>query len=83
MGIPIGACGIELNNTSIIKLKEAREIIDSINPICRLGLDGGVNKKTFPRIIKIVDEIVIGSLLTCKNNLSAQWTKLKSATKNT
>jgi len=81
MGIPIGTCRMKLDNISIPRLKQAKQFINLINPLCRLGLDGGVNKKTFPRIVRIADEVVIGSLLTDKSNLSDQWIKLKSAVK--
>lgn len=44
------------------KVKAVREMIDELNPLCRLEVDGGINGKTAPVVVEAgADTLVAGS----------------------
>lgn len=81
MGIPVATCGLQPDQSMIDRLTSTIQLIAKCNPRCRLGLDGGVNAMTFPRLIQLVDELVIGSLLLQTDDIVAQWVTLTSMAK--
>jgi len=81
MGIPVATHGLQLNEGVFSRLLGMKEFIAKSNQRCRLGLDGGVNATTFPKLTSLVDELVIGGLLLNADDVVAQWAKLTSMTK--
>lgn len=81
MGIPVATHGLQPDQSILTRLVSIKRLIAKCNQHCRLGLDGGVNATTFPRLIKIVDELVVGSLLLHTNDIVAQWATLTSMAK--
>ncbi len=63
------------------RVDQVRAILQEFNQTCRIGIDGGVNDKTFPRMARLADELVVGSLLLHADNLALQWSKLQHIAK--
>ncbi len=76
MGTPLGTHEHPLENSTINKLKHIRETINLYGHNCKLGIDGGINEKTFLNLTELTDEIVIGSLLFNSPNIYSQWNTL-------
>lgn len=81
MSIPVATFGFMPDKTTIDRLANASQLIAEYNPLCRLGLDGGVNATTFPQMITWVDELVVGSLLLDADDIVTQWASLTSLAK--
>ncbi|HLC94938.1 MAG TPA: hypothetical protein VJH89_00485 [Patescibacteria group bacterium] len=77
MGIPVATHGLLPDGSTKLRLMEIRQLIRAHESQCRLGLDGGVNEKTFPQFVGLVDELVIGGLLFHSSNVLHQWQTLQ------
>jgi len=76
MGIPVATYGLQPDQSTLNRITSVDLMIDKCNPQCRLGLDGGINATTFPQLVNLVDELVLGSLLFHTNDIIAQWMTL-------
>lgn len=81
MAISAAAYGLEPDTQLLHRVEQTRTLIEAHNPHCRLGIDGGVNGRTFPRMVWLADELVVGSLLLHSNDLVSQWVDLQSIAK--
>ncbi|MBI5117173.1 hypothetical protein HZA56_11920 [Candidatus Poribacteria bacterium] len=81
MAIQAGGYCLEPDTQLIDRIKQARALFKEHNSACRLGIDGGVNDKTFSRLARLADELVIGSLLFHAKDVPAQWLKLQAIAK--
>lgn len=81
MAIRAGGYCLEPDSELLDRTKQARELISRHNPACRLGIDGGVNDKTFNRMARLADELVIGSLLFNNKDVPMQWSRLQEIAK--
>lgn len=62
MTVNPGFGGQSYIETSDAKIARVRELIDRVNPSCRLQVDGGVNEKTIARTVRAgADMIVAGT----------------------
>ena len=76
MGIPVATHGLPPDELTKNRMNTMREIIETKNPSCILGIDGGINQDTFTEIATLADEIVIGGLLFNAPNIYSQWKAL-------
>jgi pentose-5-phosphate-3-epimerase len=76
MGIEIGGRGIPLNEKAILDLDQARTAALAADKEICLGIDGGVNAKTFAKLAKLADTLVVGGLLFNAPDIAAQWLEL-------
>lgn len=81
MAIQVGGYGLEPDTQLLERVERTRTLLTNYNPRCRLGIDGGVNGRTFPRMVRLADELVIGSLLLHADNLVSQWMSLQEIAK--
>lgn len=76
MGIPVATYGLPPDGLTKKKMGILKKIIKKHNPQCKIGIDGGINQKTFTEIATLADEIVIGGLLFNTPNIYSQWEAL-------
>lgn len=78
MGIPAGTHSQPLHPKTTQRLITLRNLLESCDSKCRLGIDGGVNENTFRLLAKEVDELVVGGLLFNADDMRTQWKLLNS-----
>jgi len=62
MSVNPGFGGQDFIGASLRRLLETRDLIEELNPNCLLEVDGGVNRKTAPRVVEAgADVLVAGS----------------------
>ena len=81
MAIQVGGYGLEPDLQLLERVEQTRTLLTNYNPRCRIGIDGGVNGRTFPRMVHMADELVIGSLLLHADDLVSQWMNLQEIAK--
>lgn len=81
MAIQTGGYCLEPDMQLLDRIEQARALLSEHNPACRLGIDGGVNDKTFSRMARLADELVIGSLLLHAEDVPSQWLRLQAIAK--
>lgn len=81
MAIPVGGYGLDPDNQLLERVEQMRTLFTNYNPKCRLGIDGGVNGRTFANMVKLADELVIGSILLHTGDLASQWVNLQEISK--
>lgn len=81
MAIQAGGRCLEPEMQLLQRIERIRALLREHNPVCRLGIDGGVNDKTFSRMVRLADELVVGSLLLYAEDIPAQWSKLQEIAK--
>ncbi len=81
MAIPVATYGLEPDTQLLLRVEKMRTLINTHNPRCRLGIDGGVNSRTFPGMVRLADELVVGGLLFHADDLVSQWMELRSIAK--
>ncbi len=81
MAIQAGGYCLEPDTQLLDRIRQTRVLLTEYNPVCRLGIDGGVNDKTFSRMARLTDELVIGSLLLHAEDVPTQWLKLQTIAK--
>ncbi len=77
MAIRAGGYGLEPDTQLLERVERIRALLTNHNPRCRLGIDGGVNSRTFLSMVRLADELVIGSMLFHADDLVAQWINLQ------
>lgn len=78
MGIEVGGSRLPLNEKAIDGLMEIKSYSGLQEKPIRLGIDGGVNVKTFEPLARVADFIVIGSILFDAPDLTSQWKTLNN-----
>ncbi len=64
MSVNPGFGGQEFIDRSLEKLQTARQLIDELNPACRLEVDGGINEQTAPLAVEAgADVLVAGNFI--------------------
>ncbi len=81
MAIPVATYGLEPDTQLLLRIEKMRTLINTYNPHCRFGIDGGVNSRTFSHMVRLADELVVGGLLFHADNLISQWIELQSIAK--
>lgn len=81
MAIPAGGCGLKPDPHLLQRVQRTRTLLSEQNPRCRLGIDGGVNGKTFTSLVRMADELVVGSLLLHADDMVSQWSSLQKTAK--
>lgn len=81
MAIQAGGYCLEPDTQLLDRIEQALVLLKEHSPACRLGIDGGVNDKTFSRMARLADELVIGSLLLHAEDVPGQWLKLQAIAK--
>lgn len=81
MAIPVATYSLEPDTQLLLRVEKMRTLINAHNPRCRLGIDGGVNSRTFPGMVRLADELVVGGFLFHVDDLVSQWMKLRSIAK--
>ena len=81
MAIQVGGYGLEPDTHLLKRVEQTRTLLTNHNPRCRIGIDGGVNGRTFSGMVRLADELVIGSLLLHADDLVAQWMSLHEIAK--
>jgi len=75
MGIEAGGHQLPLNEKAINDLILVSEMSNKDKRL-RIGIDGGVNIKTFEKLVNITDFVVIGGLLFNAPDIISQWNTL-------
>jgi pentose-5-phosphate-3-epimerase len=81
MAIQAGRHNLKPDIQLLERINRIRTLITSYNPQCRIGIDGGVNSKTFSDMVRLADELVIESILFHADDLFAQWINLQKIAK--
>lgn len=76
MGIPVATSGLDPDASTENRIDEIVSLKSENSLLCRIGLDGGVNSKTFARYATKVNELVIGGLLFGAPDIKLQWKAL-------
>ncbi len=82
MTVNPGFGGQEFIPGTLSKIRQARQMINDLQPACMLEVDGGINTQTAPRVVAAGADILVAgeAIFPCEEGVDAAMRRLREST---